>query len=211
MLKFDFIGFLIVILFTLLSILFFFKRPNKDINASIIRCFFVMYLVMLINIIFFPLPIQHMLLVELRKNNIEQTWQSIIIPLSYLHKIYGDSDWQDVFVFILQKISLTITLSLYLHMLFRNKYNRVSQVIKVFAIISISCEVIKYSIINIIGVSYKDVSIDEALLFFLGGIIGHYIYILAIKLYNILVCKVYKKQYKNECEDTRKEQYEKKY
>lgn len=183
MLKFDFIGLLIFITYSFVCILYQIKGTKKDRNRGIISCFFVMYLVILIDILFFPLPVQQALLIELRENSTQNFGQTILTSAVFICRKCGSIGLGGIMVWAMQRIVLMIPLSIYLHMLYWKKYG-IKQVMRRFGIIAVSCEIMKCIIVRIIDFSYKNVSVDEAVLFVAGGCIGHYIYRSASILYN---------------------------
>lgn len=187
MLKFEFIGCIIMVFIIIQCIIY--NKREKNFNLCIIRIFCGMYILLLVNILFFPLPIQKNLLMELRVYYSKESYQTILIPFQYIHSIISSDGSRGMMRVVLKNVVLFIPFTIYVEMLFP-KFKGFKRIFLLLLIVSIGIETVRYTIILAINLNYKDVSIDEVIMFLTGGIIGYVIHQFGARSYQYISLKL---------------------
>ncbi|HHX69046.1 MAG: VanZ family protein [Miniphocaeibacter sp.] len=169
MLDFTFFGIIVFVILFLKNIIVLIKNKGK-ISDFLIKTTFIIYVLVVIKIVFFPIPFQKELLEILRVENLENI--SNFIPFKSIFEILKTGTWYNIKLQIGGNLILLLPLGIYLPFLF-NKKNSLKRDLVFGLIIAIDIEFIQGLIGFFIGYNYRVVDIDDVILNFIGYTVGY--------------------------------------
>lgn len=179
MIVFPVLGFIIYLIFLLFYIIFVWKK--KILIDNLINVIFVIYVLMLISVCFFPLPVQRAAM------HVECQLKGNIIPFASIKDILHNNPKSVIMRQIGGNAILLLPFGVYLPLMVKNikKY----YYLLTFIISALSIEVIQFIICRIINYNYRAVDIDDVILNVFGAVVGMVLSYLFFKpIYNFITC-----------------------
>lgn len=184
MIEFGLFGIIVLCVLVFLQVLLVKKKMIQKIDA-IAGMVFTVYCLILIKIVFFPIPFQEKTLALIREIN--GSFSLNIIPLKSIVQIINENDIANIFYQLGGNFLLLLPLGLYIALMFRNI--SVKWLALTLTLTSVFIEMTQLLIGVAIDCQYRVVDIDDIILNILGGLVGVVIGRLVYPLYK-KICEI---------------------
>ncbi|HBI03399.1 MAG TPA: hypothetical protein DDY49_05150 [Paenibacillaceae bacterium] len=182
MLDFDILGVLIASIPLLFFVIISLIKKNKLINIFVSATFYI-YLIALISITFFPIPIDKAIINDY--NNIGLHYSNNFIPFESIYKILSTNTVEVSAKQILGNLILLLPFGFYLPLIFKNGCSFWKAIILGLTF-SVIIELIQFLISAFINFTYRITDVDDIILNTTGCILGFLVYKLSSPLLNTL-------------------------
>ncbi|HHT87999.1 MAG TPA: hypothetical protein GX002_03185 [Clostridiales bacterium] len=175
-------GFLIVLILLCIvneARLYIKSKEKKSIEYWIFRISFYIYLMMLINVAFFPIPIQKEVISVLKETNSNAKAVNITPFHSIIQTVKTNPSIELKLLQLIGNIVLILPITFYIPLVY-NRVNNLKKALILSIIIAILIEMMQFVIGRVIGYYYRIIDIDDIILNVFGGIVG-YICMLPVK------------------------------
>lgn len=166
-------------------------RKIHSVEFWILRLSLYVYIILLVKVTLFPIPIYKLDLEILQSDNPNGMGNNFIPLHSIVHTINSGVPLKIKMFQLLGNLILLSPFLAYLG-LFREKMRKLLNILFVSTIVSLSIEALQFLIGHIVGYNYRSIDIDDVLLNIVGGLIGFVLCQMFIKMFPKLVKEINK-------------------
>ena len=170
-------GFLIVLILLCIvneARLYIKSKEKKSIEYWIFRISFYIYLMMLINVAFFPIPIQKEVISVLKETNSNAKAVNITPFHSIIQTVKTNPSIELKLLQLIGNIVLILPITFYIPLVY-NRVNNLKKALILSIIIAILIEMMQFVIGRVIGYYYRIIDIDDIILNVFGGIVDIFV------------------------------------